>query len=59
MSPHWMIASVNCIATVCLLAAIAETAADDAENNSLRLICGLATAAAVIRMAVETVQRLL
>lgn len=59
MNPNWMIASVNCIAMICLVAAIAETVVDDGENGNLRLICGLAASASVIRMAAEMVQRLL
>ena len=56
MEVEWLRTAVRGLAAVCLIASIVECAVEDGESaGGLRLVCG---AAAIVRMAVDAVQRL-
>ena len=59
MEVEWLRTAVRGLAAVCLIASIVECAVEDGESaGGFRLVCGAAVAAAIVRMAVDAVQRL-
>lgn len=58
MDGEWLRMSVRGIASVCVVVAVAECAADDGEHaGGLRFLCGAAVAAAVLKMAAQALKQ--
>ena len=60
MDVNWLEIAVRDIIGVCLIVAVVECAVDGSENSGgLRLVCGAAVAASVMRLTAETIRSFL